>query len=74
MSVLINGAKQKPRFLLCGLKKAMGEAEIDKAPVELYPDERVRHGRRAPDLPAEQDSGAQQGLFQHLASPADNPI
>jgi hypothetical protein len=24
---LINGAKQKPRFLLCELKKAMGEAE-----------------------------------------------
>ena len=49
----------------------MGEAEIDKAPVELYPAERVRHGWRTPDLPAEQDSGAQQGLLQRLLSPPD---
>ncbi len=37
-----------------------------------YPAERVRHGRRIPDLPAEQDSGARQGLFQRLPGRAQS--
>ncbi len=65
---LKNGVKQKPRFLLCELKKAMGEADQDKGPVDLCPAERVRHGWRTPDLQAQRDRGAQQGLFQHLTS------
>ncbi len=43
----------------------MGEAEQDKGPMDLYPAERVRHGWRTPALPAQPDSGAQQGLFRH---------
>jgi len=36
----------------------MGEAEKGKGPMDLYPAERVRHGRRALDLQAKQESEA----------------
>ncbi len=48
-----DGAEQKPRFLLCELRKAKGEADQEEGPVDLPPAERVRHGRRTPDLPAQ---------------------
>ena len=69
---LIHGAKQKPRFLLCELKKATGEAGEDEGPVDLCPAERVRHGWRTPGLQAQPDCEAQQGLFQHLTRHQDN--
>ncbi len=50
---LKDGAEQKPRFLLCELRKAKGEAHQEEGPVDLPPAERVRHGRRTPDLPAQ---------------------
>ncbi len=39
---LKDGAEQKPRFLLCELKKPRAKRKQDKAPVKLYPAKRVR--------------------------------
>ena len=50
---LKDGEKQKPRFLFCEQRKTKGEADSEEGPVDLPPAERVRHGRRTPDLPAQ---------------------
>lgn len=54
-------------------RRARGEAETENGPVDHSPDERARHGRRAPDFRAHRDGSAKKGAH-HNRDPRVGPV
>ena len=54
-------------------RRARGEAETENGPVDHSPDERARHGRRAPDFRAHRDGSAKKGAH-HNHDPQMGPV